>query len=76
MDSFRTDSKSSSRDDPAAQEAPGMDRRASTMARDTARWLCLLLAAMGDPIIQRVEQFRCSRGGLVRGAPQPWLYSL
>ena len=41
-----------------------MDRRVSTMARDTARWLCLLLAAMGDPIIQRVEQFRCSRGAL------------
>ncbi len=29
-----------------------------------APWLCLLLAAMDDPIIQRVEQFRCSRGAL------------
>jgi hypothetical protein len=29
-----------------------------------APWLCLLLAAMDDPIIQCVEQFRCSRGAL------------
>jgi len=41
-----------------------MDRRPSTIARDTAAWLCLLLAAMADPIIQRVENFHCSRGTL------------
>jgi hypothetical protein len=34
------------------------------MARDMELGLCLLLAAMGDPIIQCVEQFHCSRGAL------------
>ena len=52
----------SNRNDPPAQESRGIDRRTSTIARDAARWRCLLLAAMGHPIIQRVEQFRCSRG--------------
>jgi len=44
----------------------GMKRQASTstIARDMAPWLCLLLAAMDDPIIQCVEQFRCPRGAL------------
>ena len=34
------------------------------MAGDTAPWNRLLFAAMDDPIIQRIERFRCSRGAL------------
>jgi hypothetical protein len=32
--------------------------------RDIGSWLRLLVAAMDDPIIQRIERFRCSRGTL------------
>jgi hypothetical protein len=41
-----------------------MDRQAPTIARDMASWPCLLLAAMDDPVIQCIEQFRCSRKAL------------
>jgi hypothetical protein len=34
------------------------------MARDIRPWLRLLFTAMDDPIIQRIERFRCSRGTL------------
>ncbi len=34
------------------------------MARDTAPWHRLWFVAMGDPIIRRIERFRCSRGAL------------
>ena len=34
------------------------------MARDTAPWRRLLLAAMDDPVIRCIERFRCSRGAL------------
>ena len=32
--------------------------------RDISSWLRLMLTAMDDPIIQRIECFRCSRGTL------------
>src|SRR4029077_6851478 len=38
-------------------------------------WLRLMLTATDDPIIQRIECFRCSRGTL-HGTTQPRLYAL
>ena len=39
-------------------------RASPPAARDIRSWLRLLFTAMDDPIIQRIERFRCSRGAL------------
>src|SRR5271166_1703198 len=48
---------------PVAQESP-VRADVTATARDIRPWLRLLFPAMDDPIIQRIERFRCSRGTL------------